>query len=433
MNQEEIFAYLKNEKVMGARVCLFNRDEEVLLDLVYNDEKADYKVKDVTRFGIASMTKFFTALAIMKCQEQGLLNINDPVSKYLEDFEDSSILIKHFMSHSSGFFPQKRMIIPDMAKELGIDLSETELAYDKDFLSLAEECVIRKLNHDSERCGLPGENFSYFNDGYALLSQIVARVSPYDSFGEFLDQEIFKVLHMDRSSIAFLSVNQDPDTSDQFYDEKGSLKKIKDYYDNAFILHGGGAIKSTMADLLKLGVMFLRRDETLVSASSLEEMMIAQASTGPDRSYGLGLQISKVAGRRFAGHDGSLTGVSSSMLFDIEAGLGVIVLSNTSGSRVGELARQILCDALGIDKEFHYEEEDWDVEDIYGEYRALEGYGCKVDEALWLDDLAYPYLRLKDKTLLCFKKGQPVFITVVKSEGKTIGLRYGMRIIPKAD
>ena len=73
-----------------------------------------------TIFGLASVTKSFTALAIMQMEERGILNLDDPVSKYVPEFTNKNqktVTIRHLLSHSGGFFPLPRILIDEVAAE----------------------------------------------------------------------------------------------------------------------------------------------------------------------------------------------------------------------------------------------------------------------------------------------------------------------------
>jgi len=77
-----------------------------------------------TIFGLASVTKSFTALAIMQMEERGILNLDDPVSKYVPEFTNKNqktVTIRHLLSHSGGFFPLPRILIDEVAAEMGLD------------------------------------------------------------------------------------------------------------------------------------------------------------------------------------------------------------------------------------------------------------------------------------------------------------------------
>lgn len=98
---------------------------------------------------------------------------------------------------------------------------------------------------------------SYCNDGFGLLSDIVRRHSGYGSFAEYLDKKILKPIGMDRSNISFIRNSQDENAAILYSLENGTWRADRDYQNDAFVLHGGGGMKSTLGDMLKYAVMYL--------------------------------------------------------------------------------------------------------------------------------------------------------------------------------
>lgn len=435
MNTTWIKQQLTNKQVQGAVMVLIDKNGTIIDQYIYNDDNTPYQVSLNTRFGIASMTKSFTSLAILKCQQMGLLNINDPVSKYLPELTDSSILIKHFMSHTSGFYPQKRQVIKDYLNQHP-NISDTiEFAYDPDLANYGRKAVIDQLNQQTDRCGHPGEHLSYFNDGYALLSEIIRSISTYDSFARFLNEKIFKPLKMSKTTLEFLSVNQDANTTDQFYIEDNTVQQIKDYHDNAFVLHGGGAIKSTIEDLIHWVTMYLNQSEIIVSKELLQLQLNHDTTISPNRYYGYGLEAYQVKNRWWHGHGGSLTGVSSSMIFDIEQGIGCIVLTNTSGFNASEVSRKILANYLQIDDNPTLDYQQWSqdmLDTLYGRYQALEGYQLIItNEGVVINDTVYPFKTLSNHQIVYYQNDTPQFISLIISQQQIKGIRFGLRILSK--
>ena len=76
-----------------------------------------------TIFGLASVTKSFTALAIMQMEERGILKLDDPVSRYVPEFTNKNqktVTIRHLLTHSGGFFPLPRILVDQVAAEMGL-------------------------------------------------------------------------------------------------------------------------------------------------------------------------------------------------------------------------------------------------------------------------------------------------------------------------
>jgi len=150
---EYIGAYLKMERFSGS--VLIAKDEEILLKKGYGMANYEHDVPNTpyTKFRLGSITKQFTSMSIMQLQEKGLLNVNDPIKKYITDYPDGEkITIHHLLTHTSGIpnftsFPNYR---------------ETMM-----LLSPAEKTIERFKDKPLEF--MPGEKYKYSNSGYILL------------------------------------------------------------------------------------------------------------------------------------------------------------------------------------------------------------------------------------------------------------------------
>ena len=99
----------------------------------YRDTEQKLPMDENTIFGLASVTKSFVALSIMQLAEKGLLDLNDPVSRYIPEFTNKNqetVRIHHFLSHSGGFYPVHRTVVKEIAEKLGIsEETEGDLGY----------------------------------------------------------------------------------------------------------------------------------------------------------------------------------------------------------------------------------------------------------------------------------------------------------------
>ncbi|HEY0553676.1 MAG TPA: serine hydrolase [Thermoanaerobaculia bacterium] len=135
-----------------------------------------------TRFQIGSVTKTFTAAAVVLLDRQGLLHLDDPLSKYIPGFpRGGEIRISHLLGHSSG--------IPDMYSLPEYEEMKTRHVAITDLIALLET---KPLDF------APGTSSSYSNSGYALLAYIVERVSGR-TYQDFLRERIFAPLHLDHT------------------------------------------------------------------------------------------------------------------------------------------------------------------------------------------------------------------------------------------
>ena len=303
----------------------------------WRDVEKQLPIDENTLFGLASITKSFTCLAIMQLHEKRKININDPISRYIPEYRglgQNTARVYHLMSHSAGFFPQKRLCAVDVAREMGL-MDRGDLAYS---VPLAEEGIRRvagNLDRQERYIAGPGEFLSYSNDSYGLLSDIVRRYGGESSYAEYVKKNILEPLGMERSGCDFLRPAADENTSLLYRFEDGNRTGDRDFYNNAFVLMGGGSMKSTVADMEKYLRMYLLSGwgemEQIVQSESIGQMVIPQVNYRYGWKYGFGLAITRLESCRVIGHGGSLPGVSSSFLWSPELQRGVAVLCNTSG------------------------------------------------------------------------------------------------------
>jgi len=306
-------------------------------------------------FGLASVTKSFTCLALTQMAEHGLIDLDAPVSRYIPELKNENhapVTVAHLMSHDGGFFPQKRILVREVAAELGLD-PDGELCDNEALAKRGAELVCARMDAQTAFNGEPGEYCSYFNDGFGLLSEIVRRQGGEKSFNLYLKKHILEPLGMHRSGCEFILPLKDDNAQTQYLLEGGKPKAVYDFYDNAFVLNGGGAMKASLADLEKYVRMYLRMGEgekgRIVSRRGVLEMMKPRMDAGLHSWYARGLTVHPVGRLVCTGHGGSLTGVSSQMLWSPEMELGIIILCNTSGINVAGMADKLMEAACGCE------------------------------------------------------------------------------------
>lgn len=436
----------------GMALGVVDRGGNVLLERCYGYRDLDGRlpVDRDTVFGLASVTKSFTALAIMQLEAQGKLRLTDSVSDHVPQFtgkhSPAPVCISHLLTHSAGFFPQHRTTVAEATE--GTDFADSlddELAYSTAFAERGVELVARRLDSESEFTGLPGERYSYCNDGYGLLSDIVRTHGPYTSYGEYVENEICKPLGMTRTNISFIRNSLDENASILWRKRDGKWLGDRDYTDNAFVLPGGGAMKSTLSDMLKYLAMFLNGGRSPEGVRILDEGRIrlmeqAHIFDSPVSAYGYGLSSFYMDGHRILEHSGGLTGVSSQIMFSPSAGTGVVVLCNTSSVPVVCIARAVLRQALGLPEDRGSEEvavQSWSEEEV----RELAGdyYTAEEDEislavesgtlSLTVNGNSAELVR-KGPWLGCVRKkfGSSWLVAMPDSEGKVAMVQYGSRI-----
>ncbi|MGI6076098.1 MAG: serine hydrolase domain-containing protein [Pyramidobacter sp.] len=376
------------EKIMathdarGMAVAVIDAHDTVLQDFLgLRDAERGLPIDENTLFGLASVTKSFTALSVMQLVERGAVDLCAPLADSIPEFHNlhqKTVTAAHFLSHTGGYYPRPRALLSDLLKKLSIDASKEEVAYDDRVAQAAVEEVASGLDADEPRLAAPGRMMSYCNDGYGLLSDLIRRKGGEGSYAAWVDKHILEPLGMKRSTCRFLAPSQDANAAKLYTDHSADW----DYTREAFVLNGGGAMKSTLADMKKYLRMYLNRGAfeggRLVSAESVAMMVQPRVATKFGTTYGFGLMTTQMGDLTVHRHGGSLPGVSSHIAWSPELGAAAIVLCNTENVPVGIAADALLRVAAGwpVEAEDRWIDEPWDDDVIRracGTYRSGEG------------------------------------------------------------
>ena len=419
----------------------------------YKDAEQKTLIDEDTLFGLASVTKSFTALSIMQMAREGIISLDDPVSKYVPEFTNKNqtepVRIWHLLCHSGGFFPLPRIIVPELVKSMGIeDTLEDEIIYNKAFADEAVRLVAERLDEQTDLIGRPGELMSYCNDGYGLLSDIIRRYSDCDSFAEYLEKHILGPLDMTRSNISFIRSTLDDNVETLYTLEDGKWRIDKDFQNDAFVLNGGGAMKSTLADLKKYMAMYLNEGRGLNGAEiadgyTVHEMCKPRQYERPGVWYGYGLETKLVGDMSVHQHGGSLPGVSSNIAFSEDADIAVIVLCNTMDVPVSVISDMIFRTMTGLPLESERPEHvpyDWNEDfkkKIIGTYASGEGDTIKLfldngNVKMTVNDNPTELRPIYPKKGLVRKTYSDMYLQFIETPERGIyAARYGTRIFPK--
>jgi CubicO group peptidase (beta-lactamase class C family) len=261
-----------------------------------------------TPLHIASVTKTFTAMAILKLQEQGKLNINDTLTKYFPGFNYDGVTIKTLLNHRSG--------LPNYLHFLQqVGWPEDSMMYNKDIVNLliAKKAVLTDLVPANTK-------FSYNNTNYALLALIIEKVSgmPY---AEFMKENIFDPIGMKNT---FVRYNTDSTKLSQSFDWKG--RRIYDTQLDA--IYGDKNIYSTAQDLLKWDRILA--DSVFLSPQTLAAAYTPYSNEKPGvKNYGLGWRMNIYDdGKKIIFHNGWWHGNNATFIRLIKDDVTIIALSN---------------------------------------------------------------------------------------------------------
>ena len=259
-----------------------------------------------TRFNLASMTKQFTAMAIMILQKKGLLDTNDMVSKHIPVAEfqlGEKITIHHCLTHTSGLLDYS-------------DLPEYDYQAP---LYTTNEMI--KLFKNKPLDFEPGSKFRYSNSGYVLLGYIVEKISG-QPYANFLKENIFEPLGMQNTGFVYNS------TDERFAAGYTVGNKQVDYIDMSFA-NGDGNLISTTHDLYLWDQALYT--EKLLPLVYLQKIFTPLKNNDPSHkyiNYGYGWLIDEILGHKRVWHNGGMPGVATTITRFVADDVCIIVLSN---------------------------------------------------------------------------------------------------------
>ncbi len=308
-------ANLANQSLFTGSV-LIAKQGKLLLSQGYGLADREQKIPNTpqTRFRLGSITKQFTAMAVLILEKQGKLNVKDPICKYVPDCPSTweAITIKHLLTHTSG--------IPDF-------LSFADYPASRAFPTTPVQTIARFK--DKPLDFKPGEKFMYSNSGYIVLGYIIEQVSG-QTYEDFLKRSIFTPLGLRDTGYDHNTNSLAVGYPDQYSTHPA------DFIDMS-IPYSAGALYSTVEDLYRWE-QSLSTDQ-LVPKAYLDEMFAPQVSIQDSGgwAYGYGWAIGTERGRRIFSHDGGIEGFTTIISRYPDEQVTLIVLSNQQNEAIGTI------------------------------------------------------------------------------------------------
>jgi CubicO group peptidase (beta-lactamase class C family) len=271
------------------------------------EEKTPLNVK--SSFQLASITKQFTAMAIMILHDEGKLNFTDTLQRFFPDFPYRNITIRQLLTHRSGL-PEYMNFAHRYWK------NKKRLMNNDDVLDML-------MTHQPGLVFAPDRKYKYSNTGYALLASIVEQVSGLQ-FHVFLEKRIFKPLGMQRTFIFNTKNMQDTEYPTLGY-KKNRRRAVEDYLSGVV---GDKGIYSTVEDMFKWDQALYT--EQLIKQSTLQEAFTPFSyDRRNDNSYGYGWRIVTADdSSKIVYHAGLWRGYSSIFVRRLYDRTAIIVLCN---------------------------------------------------------------------------------------------------------
>jgi len=309
-------------------VALVARKGEVLLHKAYGWKNIvdNTYIDTASIFPILSITKSFTAMVILKLQEENKLSVKDKVSKYLPDFPNGDkISIENLITHTSGLYNYTD------------DIGEEDSA-------IVNHPVARKrvldIFYNKPLSYEPGQGFDYNNSGYYLAGMIIEKVSG-KTWEQNIRDLIFDPLKMNSSGFDFNGLpEKEKVTGYQFLD----AQKEKPYtFVDSTVSYSAGSIYSTTSDMYKWTQAIASRQ--ILSKKSWEYAFKPHAS-----DYGFGFRINNFFKKRYIKHSGGYPGFVSEFIYYPKEDVTIILLKNTGnyGEDLWPVTMGISCIVFGM-------------------------------------------------------------------------------------
>ncbi len=329
---DRLFEAWRNNDADGPGCALgVSRNGEVLYERGYGmaNMETGTPITPSSIFHVASVSKQFTAMAVMLLARDGKLSVDDDIRKYVPEIPDygTPITIRHLLTHTSGLRDQWALL------RLARGRFEENRITDADVLDIASRQ--RSLNFT------PGAEYVYSNTGYTLLALIVRRVSG-KSLRDFSDERIFKPLGMTKTHFHDDYTMLVPGRTSA-YARRGDGWRVS--IPN-FDTYGATSLFTTVGDLLKWEAN-LERPTVGDSALFREMEAPGRLTSGDTIDYGFGLSAGRYRGAPVVGHGGADAGYRSYVGRFPQHGLAIAIACNASTANPGALADGVADAYLG--------------------------------------------------------------------------------------
>lgn len=321
--------------------------------------------KPGTTFAIGSVTKQFTAMAIMQLVEKGLINVKDKASKYLPKMPHGDLItIENLLTHTSG--------LVNFTIVEGFFSIDSEGKTPMDMLNLIKDMPLEYT---------PGDGFKYSNTNYLALGMIVEKVTGM-SLEKYLNKNIFTPLNMVSTGTSYGESNNIHDATAY----TGYLDVVP--VDDSILLkkaYGAGNLYSTVEDLYRWDRAL--NTNQIVKKETLDKIFHEYVDVTDTIDYGLGWMIEQTEKGKKISHGGNTLGFTSNIARYVDEDLTVIVLTNNGYYDVDSVTDDLSSIALKMDYDMpiglvEIEIEDYDIYNKYvGKYHFLQGTYLQIVRA----------------------------------------------------
>ena len=291
------------------------------------DLELDVPMKPEMVFRIGSITKQFTAIAILQLMEQGKLSLQDEITKYIPDYpmHGHSITIEHLLTHTSGI--KSYTNVPELEKFVRTDMKPEEVI----------EFIKTKPMEFA-----PGTKYNYNNSGYFMLGYIIEKITG-KTYQEYIQENFFTPLGM--TSSCYGNDTKIIKNRASGY-QPGDSGAVNADFMSMLLPYAAGSIMSTVDDLYKWNRAVhsykLVKKETLDMAHTPYKL-----SDGKSTGYGYGWALSQLQGSPSIEHGGGIFGYLTNGIYLPEEDVFVALFSNNTGKSPDFLSQKIAALAIG--------------------------------------------------------------------------------------
>ncbi|QOR34361.1 serine hydrolase [Clostridium sp. 'deep sea'] len=337
--EDYVKGLMLEEHIAGAAVAI-SKNGKIIYQQGFGqrDVEKGLPVTPNTIMGIASVSKSFTALQIMRLAAKGILSVDDLVIKHLPELklpnmEMNKVKIHHLLSHTTGLPP--------------IERHQDHKSFD---------CHIEYLNYyKTEPLGEPSQYFSYANDTFLLLGAIIEKYS-----GKLYNRamtQLLDELEMNRSTYYIEELDKFNDVTENYTYSKALAEWQSCNWPQLGVFEVGGGVRSCVTDLLNYGELYVNngffKGKEIIPKEYLQKMWQPVYEVSKGQYYGYALKSTPAyAGVTVVEHGGSQPGVASNFGFVPEEKLVVAVLSNVSGAPANSIFTAAVNTVLGLDIDF---------------------------------------------------------------------------------
>ncbi|MBI3653716.1 MAG: serine hydrolase [Acidobacteria bacterium] len=387
---EIVNAYVKQGKFSGA--VLVAKGGKVVLSKGYGMASYELEAPNTpqTKFRLGSITKQFTGMAIAQLVERGLLNVEDPITKYLPDFPKETgdkVTVYHLLTHTSGI-PSFTNFTDYKQIKMNPFSGEKLLAWLKD----------KPLEFT------PGEKFKYNNSGYFLLGYIIEKVSG-KSYEQYLQENIFAPLGMKNTGYDHSNVVLQNRASG--YSVKGKELENAEYLDMS-VPGGAGALYSTVEDLYLW-------DRALYTEKLLKKATLEKIFTPFKSNYAWGWFVDEQFKHKRITHGGGIDGFNTTIARFVNDDVFIVALSNRTPAALAAMSERLAALSFGEKYEMPKDEASASArKEIKVDAKIFDAY---VGEYELAPNFIITVKREGDK-LMAQATGQPQFEIFAESETK---------------